>query len=265
MRDAPEEALVEVDPSDRTSYYWSEGKKVPLVKDPELLAVRLQPSKGPLSSVARTILREAAEPVIFIPEYGLQISRVPTIGSARRQAGGHDPENFMALAAEQVVGETVSMLDREAAVDFATPVYRHASTSPDVVVPTRYVLAQFKPEVTLEEIEAINVEHAVEIVEVLDYVPNGYRLAAPAGSGQNGAIALANAYYESGLTVFAHPDFIQKREIKTRPGALPGIAARSEAEEAIERLQGSFLCLITCAPRSSSASAQEASGAREKA
>jgi subtilisin family serine protease len=155
---------------------------------------------------------------------------------------GYAPPNLIATVAEQGIDETVSMLDREQAVDFATPVYRHAAASPDVVIPTRYMLVQFKPEATLEEIEAINAEHSVEIVEVLDYVANGYRLAAPAGSGQNGAIALANAYYESGLTLFAHPDFIQKREIKSPPGALNGFAIPSAAtEETTERSQESFL------------------------
>ncbi len=69
-------------------------------------------------------------------------------------------------------------------------------------------IAQFHPSVTRDQIEALNDENAVAIVTVDPFATNQFLLRVTEAS-QFDALSMANVYHENGLTVFAHPNFIQ--------------------------------------------------------
>lgn len=203
------------------SYYWSGGKRYYIVADPELIAMRMKPSRKTLSLRAQGLLQDATEATLFIPEYGVQISKIsPERAALHALTGEHElagsEDGRPELMRANVARQTTRMLNEESAVDFASPVYTRTPGSSQIIVPTRDLLVQFKPEVTSREIDALNAQYGVEIVEPLDYAQNGYLLSlSPENSDQN-SIAVANAYYESGLTIFSHPDLIQQRFTKAR-------------------------------------------------
>ncbi|HYP40072.1 MAG TPA: S8 family serine peptidase, partial [Chloroflexia bacterium] len=159
-------------------------------------AVRLLPGRLPLSAEAQGVLQRRGAPVMFLPEYGIRVIRAE-------------------------VGErALQVLDREEAVEFATPVYRRTPENQDPMFVTKRFLVQFKPEVTGEQIAELNARNNVRVAEQLDYAPNGYLLEAPAGTGAASAVSLANIYFETGLAIWSHPDFIKGRETKGQVGGV---------------------------------------------
>ncbi|MGB3296579.1 MAG: S8 family serine peptidase, partial [Phormidesmis sp.] len=203
-------------------FYYSNGERVPLVPEPAVYAVKFKP--GSTSRVAafsqRTsrFLREDSDAVGFIPHYGLQVYQRDARDS-RSRALVSEPDD--------AVVDAVCALGQETAVEFAAMAYRRPATgqrsaeraagrteNADLLFITQRFLVQFKPDVTQSQIDALNAEHQVEIIEALDYADNGYLLEAPESAGDRGALALANRYYESDLTLFAHPDYIWRRHFR---------------------------------------------------
>jgi hypothetical protein len=186
------------DPS-QTSYYYVNGQRVPLVSEPGVYGVKFQPGarsdSAALSRPARKILRQESEHVDFLPNYGIQIYRT------------------------QSEAKAVPLLRREAAIEYVAPAFRQSPQSEDVMFATNRFVVQFKPEVTQAQIDQINAQHQAHIIEPLGYAANGYLLEIDRGADLS-AIAAANAYYESGLTIFANPDFVKKIYRRSLPTAL---------------------------------------------
>jgi subtilisin family serine protease len=192
----------------RSNYYYVKGRKVPLVKEGNMMAVRFLPGNGPLSEEANDILDRRVAPVSFLAEHGIHVYR-------------------------SAMGERATrVLDSDVAVEFATPVYRRTPENQEPMFITRNFLVQFKPEVTRPQIEELNATYGVKIVGELEYAPNGYMLEAPTGAGQTGAVTLANTYFETGLTLWAHPDFIKGRQTKRAPGQ-PTLSERTNGSSTV--------------------------------
>jgi subtilisin family serine protease len=85
------------------------------------------------------------------------------------------------------------------------------------VVITDEFVAQFKPEVTRPQIDALNAANGVEIARVIDFAPNTFVLRVRQPQGFTGSLETANRYFESGLTVYSEPNFIHVRETRFRP------------------------------------------------
>ncbi len=85
----------------------------------------------------------------------------------------------------------------------ATP---HGAEAPFVV--TDEFIAQFKPQLSREEIERYNKENGVQVVAPDRFVKSQYLLRVTEASPLD-ALDMANLYEESGLTVFAHPNFVR--------------------------------------------------------
>ncbi|HVH46283.1 MAG TPA: S8 family serine peptidase, partial [Labilithrix sp.] len=190
--------------STNETFFYANGRKHPLFVDPGVLAVRFQPGKHSdhtASLVARRMLQTDAAQTDFIAKYGIQVFR---FGEGRPGS-----------RVEHRVRELLSELSAEPSVEFATRAYRESEFSPELMFVTRRFIAQFRPEVPWNDAEQLNARHGVKIIEELDYAPRAYVLEAPSDGGDKGAVAIANAYYESGLVTFAHPDFIRRREVKT--------------------------------------------------
>jgi len=111
-------------------------------------------------------------------------------------------------------------MDRQPLVEFA----RDIRTMPDVPfvqvglvldvagykdpsILTDEFIAQFNPDVTKQQIEALNKRNAVETVMENPFVRNQFLLRVSKAS-KTDALTMANSYYESDLTKLAYPNFI---------------------------------------------------------
>src|SRR5579884_2574001 len=207
------------------SYYYANGQRIPLVQEPGVYAVRFKTGERAdspgLSLMARRILRDQSESVNFIPNYGLQVYRTNT-----------------------AVDTPIQVLNREESVEFATPAYRRRieGQTSDVLYVTNQILVQFKPDVDRQTIDALNQKYQTRIVEPLKYAPNGYLLELESGPNANRAVEIANAYYESGRVIFAMPNLIKKRYIRSTAAVEPMMAtavatARRDVSESGEYLE----------------------------
>jgi len=199
---------------DKSSYYYVNGKRVGLLREPRVYAVRYSAGRTSrdvaFSPRADRFLRETSENIGFISNYNLQLYRTnpSAVGKSEDPGGG----------VRDVIDE-VTHLSKEAPVEYAAVAYRrHAGASPervdDLMFATRQFLVRFKPEVSRGRIDALNANYGVLIVESLGYTENGFLLAAPQADGERGPVALSNVYFESGLAIFAHPDFVRRRHLR---------------------------------------------------
>jgi subtilisin family serine protease len=180
------------------TYYYVNGEKVPLVPEPKVFALKFREGRSSLSPAALDLLKNRAEPLAFVPNYGIKVYR-----SDRTE-------------------DAVRVLGREDSIDFATPAFRQTykdarsapegttKRQPDVMFLTRRFVAQFKSNVTRNEIDAFNAQNGVRIMGPLGYAENGFLLEALPSSMKT-ALELANLYFESGKTVWSHPDFVKRR------------------------------------------------------
>lgn len=200
---------------EKNSYYYVNGQRVPLVREPSVYAVKFargEKSDSPtLSRQHSRLLREESENIYFVPNYGLQIYRIIPRVSRSEEEKKQNIKSF---------SRSVEELNKESAVEYAAPAFRRTADSPELMYATNRFVVQFKPDVRQQQIDDLNAQHGVTCLEELGYCENGYLLQAPAGSGEHSAVALANAYYESGLCLFANPDFVRKthfRDATPRP------------------------------------------------
>ncbi len=238
--------------TDNATYYYANGQRIPLVRDPEAYAVRFRGGEKSdstsLSDEARTLLRRNSEHLGFVPNHNLQIYRLvaapspdapaaaphspgppPRSGTGREEVDRPPSSAAPATPAWAYVGHITQLVDRlgaEPVIEFAAPVFRRGPAG-DMMLVTRQFVAQFKPDVSRAQIDELNARYDVRIVSSLDFAQNGYLLEAPAADGPTGPVALGNIYYESGLTEFAHPDLITRRYWRT---AAPVTSAYSVAE-----------------------------------
>src|SRR5687767_2117161 len=195
--------------TDKTTYYYSNGERIPLVRDPEAYAVRFRggakSDSNALSMEARFLLRSKSEHLGFVPNQNLQIFRLvppPT---------GEGP-----AALPEGVDAARARLKTESVVEFTAPVYRRGNRG-DIMLTTREFAAQFKPEITRDQIVEFNSRYSVEILRALDYAENAFVLEAPDTDGPLGPVALGNLYYESELTEFSHADLIIRQHWRSAP------------------------------------------------
>lgn len=199
------------DTINRTDYYYANGQKVPLVRERSLFAVRFKSGERAdspeLSPATRRLLREDSAHLAFVPKYGLQLYQA-RLADAKDDA---DEESYLGR-----VARAVDALKREGPVGYVAPVYRRGEKDgkPVVMIATDKFLVRFKEGVTEVQMEELHKQHNVTVLEALSYAPRGYLLQAPPGPDAPTAVELANRYYESGKTEFAHPDFVRERAVK---------------------------------------------------
>ncbi len=188
---------------DHTSYYYNNGKRVPLASDPDVFAVCFLPGQksddAMLSVPARRFLNEEAGPIAFIPQYGLQVYQT----TASAASTGANP-----VAVERAVRD----LEREQPVQFAArAVHRMEGDDNLSFLTPRFVVA-FRNDVTPAQIDEIDKRSGARTVERLGYVRNGFLYETKTAEGDTGPVAMSNYYFETGLCEFAHPDFIERRQ-----------------------------------------------------
>lgn len=187
---------------DPTSYYYNNGKRVPLISDPDVFAVCFLPGMksddAMLSMPSRRFLSEAAEAVGFVAQYGLQIYRTTPGGPA-----ANDP-----TAVERAVRE----LEHEQPVKFTARAVHRMEGEDNLSFLTPRFVVSFNDGVTPAQIDDLDSKSGARVIERLGYVDHGFLYEAKSAQGDAGPVALSNFYYESGLCDFAHPDFIERRQ-----------------------------------------------------
>ncbi|ELZ31402.1 calcium dependent protease [Halogeometricum pallidum JCM 14848] len=172
-----------------------------------------------LSTRAQRFVNEDSEELEYIDNYRLKVYKANLKQS-----------NLVGETENEVVNELIAELNDEKPVEFASAAYRNVpedkkdrSVSSDaddegeyelMFVTNEFVVA-FHPNIPTDRIEELNEKYDVTIVKELGYVDNGYLLQAPKGDGDFGPVALANTYFETGDVLFATPDFVRKRHIRS--------------------------------------------------
>lgn len=171
-------ALIEV--SDYVTLQFAEGTPEARVRD----LLRQEPGLAPL------------EQGWWIPSRQLLAARLRTLQSA---------DDWVKLKTRLLTRPEVRRV---------YPVY--SMQPPHILLLTDDFCVQFKPEVSAARIEALNKNYGVRIVKTLGFGPKAYvfRVEDP---DRASALEVANAYQESGLVLFAHPDFIAKKRYYFTP------------------------------------------------
>lgn len=163
-------------------YYWYDGRKVALHESPTFRAVKLD-------AVGPQVRRAAAG----------------ALGAPQQQAG-LDLGNGVFLFEAAADRARAMAASAEAMPPGARPLRVFTGDDGAPMVVTDEFIAQFRPDVTRADIDAFNAEQRVHVVSENEWERNSFVLAADPGSPGDG-LSLANAYQESGLTVYAQPNF----------------------------------------------------------
>jgi uncharacterized repeat protein (TIGR02543 family) len=90
------------------------------------------------------------------------------------------------------------------------------AAEPPTMIMSDEFIAHFKPEVNESQISAFNQQYAVEIVMENPFLKNQFLLKITEKTPAT-ALEIANLYEESGLTEYAHPNFVQVLEPQSIP------------------------------------------------
>lgn len=166
-----------------SDYYWYEGKQIPLQPSPTHRAVRFNDTPAP----------DARRGV------------AASMGTESPQSTGLDLGNGIILyetPAHAARGVTAPLPTGAGELTvFATP----DKTS---MILTEEFNVQFKPEISRNEIDQLNQKNKVRIVSESQWERNAFVLAVEDDADSN-ALAMANRYYDSGLTIYAQPNFVR--------------------------------------------------------
>ncbi|HDP24752.1 MAG TPA: hypothetical protein ENN34_04840, partial [Deltaproteobacteria bacterium] len=116
-------------------------------------------------------------------------------------------------ATEEQVLELIERLNASGLVEFATPVF---GTEEEMTLITDAFVVRFLDTYSVGEIEAYIASQGATIVERDFLWPKCYRLSFTSQSGTN-VLEMAGTFYESGMVIFAHPDFITVTEPPWQP------------------------------------------------
>lgn len=187
---------------EKDNYFYSGGKKIPIVLDRNRIAVKFRetvpikdvysilPTFHQLSAPRELETQDLARANIFL------ISLVEPL----------TVQNMQALKANLLRSELVEKVG---------DVYLYGKAESLLILTDEFVV-KFKPEITPEQIESLNTKKRIEIVSKSKNVKNQFILKVTPESEGN-ALEIANQYYESELTEYAHPNFITMFERRFSP------------------------------------------------
>lgn len=170
-------------------FYYYNGEKVPLTLSTEWIAVKYQGDPLLASQSA------AAVSPSIVADFPLREIGQPNIALLPLNAG----------ITEQVTLQTITALRGQSAFEWVNPVF---SAYDSLVIPTQQFIAQFPASTTPQARENFNRANGVTVVRQLSGLPDTYLLEVAVSTGKN-ALDMANFYHESGVVVYAEPDFLQ--------------------------------------------------------
>ncbi len=196
----------------RESYYYADGKQIPVNRRDDLVAVRFSPRASSESVRAWSDARMVGlEPVEEFPQFqdsSLRIFRAADV----RTAGIRD----LAESAEA-----------QPEVDKVGEVFTNRSNQPLIL--TDQLVSRFRPEMTADQIERVKESYGLETVEDLGFVENGFVLRVRSEAGMS-ALEVANSLVEQGHAVYASPNFIEHIPVRS----VAAVAEDTEAAEGAE-------------------------------
>jgi subtilisin family serine protease len=133
------------------------------------------------------------------------------------QAGGLAELTLSTAAAKAPPAELATAV--EAAGGTLLPVFFEPGAERDAstLFITDELLVRFRPELSLSAVDALAARYGAEIVAPLGYAPNGFRLRVAASGLERNAMTVANAFYETGACLWAHPNFLASRTPRLVP------------------------------------------------
>jgi subtilisin family serine protease len=184
-------------PAQGGEYYYNAGRRVAVRRSASRLALKPGPAATAADALAVVVAGHGARAARDVKAAGLVEVTV---------ADAKSPASDLEEAADRLGGDLLPV--------FVEPgPERDAST----LFIADEILVQFAPGVSREQTDALAAVHGVEVVEPLAYAPGGFRLRVVDGGLERNALTVANAYYESGLCLFAHPNFVASRRLAFVP------------------------------------------------
>lgn len=178
-------------------YYYNAGRRVPIVASTTRVALRTT-SASKTGDIARSV--ETIDGVV-----GVRDIRAGGVIEVRLASTSSIPSALAAVGRSS--GATLLPVFHEPGVE------RDQST----LFITDDLLVQFRADVTREQIDAALAAQGLSILEPLKYAPNGFHLRVNSADMQRNALSVANALFESGSCIFAHPDFLAYRKLQFIP------------------------------------------------
>ncbi len=175
--------------SDLDFYYSVEGHKVPLRPSEDILAIAYRAELPPKN--LEKLIRSDDRFARFI--YSPELKRRRIVLYKRSPAATVPMEAFAARLAQY---ERIAYVSR---------VY-YLGQNPLLVTDEFFVA--FKPDVSRQAINKLNVANQVELIEELTFPPNRFLLRVKTHD-LRGALDMVNRYFETGLTEYAEPNFIR--------------------------------------------------------
>lgn len=196
----------------RESYYYADGKRIPINRRDDLVAVRFDPRATPEAVSAWSDARTTGlEPVDEFPQFQSGSLRIFRVADARAMEVRDFAETAEARPEVDKVGE----------------VFTGAGNQPMIL--TDQLVSRFKPEMTADQIERVKETYGLETVESLGFVENGFVLRVRPDAGMS-ALQVANSLVEQGHAVYASPSFIEHIPVRS----VVAVAEEVEAAEAGE-------------------------------
>ncbi|MFQ3535339.1 MAG: S8 family serine peptidase [Aggregatilineales bacterium] len=170
-------------------FYYYNGDKVALELSTDWIAVKYQGDALLASQSAA-----AASPNISA-ELPLRETGTPNIALLPLKAGG----------GEQAALQAIADLRANSAFEWVNPVFE---VQQGLAIPTQQFIAQFPATATPQARASFNQANSVTVVRQLDGLPGTYVLEVAPSTGKT-ALEMANFYHESGMVVYAEPNFLQ--------------------------------------------------------
>jgi subtilisin family serine protease len=190
---------------DKTSYYYiSDKKKVKLEREPSVRLVKyksdIPSARSNLSMRANEVL-PANSTLVHLKKYNALVIKA---------------DEDRSVSAEEVSTELQKIVAEEGdIIDYASIALRQGPNNPDLLFTTKELVARFKDNISMQQIEEILSKYNIKILNQEKWSKNLFRLEAPSADGPNGPIALGNILMESGMCEYAKASFIRERHIRT--------------------------------------------------
>lgn len=175
------------------TYFYSRGKKIPIVLDKNRVAVKFK----------ETVAMERV--YSFLPRF----SQFSTARELEKQDLARAKVFLLPLAqplTRMHMQELKANLLSSELVETVGEVYLFGEAKTLLILTDEFIV-KFKPGVNQEEIDKFNTSKKVAVVSTSKNVRNQYVFKITPESEGN-ALVVANQYYESDLTEYAHPNFI---------------------------------------------------------
>lgn len=189
---------------DKGEFYYSGGKRIPLVRHKNLFAVKLK-EKAPAPDTAALPLNSVLERNKGLKPYKkkkfFERHKIHLLESCD-ESNGERHDGF------------ISSLRNDPDVKYVQPVFVTGADKP--LVMSDCFVAKFAGNLSREEIEEINAKNGVEIVKPIDVDSNVYVLRVT-GFKNRTTLDVANDYYHMDAVEWSHPDWIRKMELRSLP------------------------------------------------